>query len=457
MSDEKQAAPPKASGEDADDRAQSGQSPDSRPEPGPSAEAVAAPPPARVAPVVVPRWVQLVTLPLAILGLWALARAAGPVLLVFLVAAVIALVLNPLVKLLQRGRLPRGLAVGAVYIGFFLALAGLGLVLVNPITDQVQAFQRDVPDLVDSANGSLAEAQEWLNDRDIDIELQSQGSTALQTLQRSIERRSGEVVSFGRDLLQELVKAGFALILILVISIYMLLYGDRIGQLVRSVMPPGDGSPEDDYPLRAQKAVAGYVRGQVIFSLTMGVSAGIALYLLGLTGVFPDGRRYALFFGAFYGVMELIPYVGPVLGAVPAVLVALFDDPLTAVWVVLTFVALQQIEGHIVAPQVFGHSLRINPLLVIFALLFGAELYGIVGALISLPLAAVTRETVVYLRRHLVFEPWGTPSATALAAGALEPPKVGRPCPECGAQQDAGDAFCRACGASLSPRVTAPG
>ena len=153
MSDEKQAAPPKASGEDADDRAQSAQSPDSPPELGPSAEAVAEPPPARVASVVVPRWVRLVTLPLAILGVWALARAAGPVLLLFLVAAVIALVLSPLVKLLQRGRLSRGLAVGAVYIGFFLALVGLGLVLVNPITDQVQAFQRDVPDLVDSANG----------------------------------------------------------------------------------------------------------------------------------------------------------------------------------------------------------------------------------------------------------------------------------------------------------------
>ncbi len=72
----------------------------------------------------------------------------------------------------------------------------------------------------------------------------------------------------------------------------------------------------------------------------------------------------------------------------------------------MLFVALQQIEGHVVAPQIFGHALRINPLLVIFALLVGAEIYGIVGALVSLPIAAILRETGDYLRRHLVLEPW---------------------------------------------------
>ena len=99
-----------------------------------------------VQPVVVPRWVQLVMLPLGVLGLWALARAAGRVLLVFLIAAVIALILNPLVSLLQRRlRLRRGLAVAAVYLGFFTALGGIGVLLANPVSDQVAAFQKDVP------------------------------------------------------------------------------------------------------------------------------------------------------------------------------------------------------------------------------------------------------------------------------------------------------------------------
>ena len=356
--------------------------------------------------VVVPRWIQLVTLPLAILGLWALARAAGPVLLVFVIAAVIALILNPVVRLVQHGRLPRGIAVLAVYSGLVLSVVVVGALLANPIADQVSAFQKDVPEIVDGANQSLADVQGWLDDQGIDLQIQRQGDTALQTVQRNVLEGSGSVITFGRDLLQTIVETSFALVLILVISIYMLLYGERIGGFVRTVMPPGDGTAEDDFPVRTQKAVSRYVGGQIAFSLIMGASAAVALWILGTIGIFPDGRRYALFFGAFFGLMELIPYLGPFLGAAPAVIVALFQDPLTAVWVALMFLALQQLEGHVVAPQVFGQALRVNPLLVIFALLLGAQLYGIVGALLALPIAAVGRETVLYLRRHLVLESW---------------------------------------------------
>ena len=207
------------------------------------------------------------------------------------------------------------------------------------------------------------------------------------------------------------------LVLILVISVYMLLYGEQIGRLTRRMMPPGDGSIDDDYPARVQSAVFGYVRGQLAFSFIMGLSAGVSLWVFGALGIFPAGQTYAVFFGVFYGLMELIPYLGPVLGALPPIMVALFQgEPLTALWLVLLFVALQQVEGHVVAPLVFGRSLRINPLLVIFALLLGGHLQGIIGALLALPLAAVARETLLYLRRHLVMEPWGTPSAATLRA-----------------------------------------
>ena len=216
------------------------------------------------------------------------------------------------------------------------------------------------------------------------------------------------------------------MILVVVLSIYMLIYGPEIGRLVRKAMPPGDGTPEDDFPTRVQRAVFGYVRGQLLFSLIMGASAGVALWIFGALGIFPDGQTYAFAFGVFFGLMELIPYVGPVLGALPPIIVALAQDPLTAVWVALLFLALQQLEGHIVAPNVFGRSLRLNPLLVIFALLLGGEIYGFVGALVALPLAAILRETVVYLKDHLVFEPWGTqsPLIVAQAPPPLLPPEV---------------------------------
>ena len=403
-----------------------------------------------VAPVVVPRWIQLVTVPLAALALYAVAKAAGIVLLLFITAAIIALILAPLVSIVQRARVPRGLAIFVVLAGFLLTLAAAGAVLANPIAEQFSAFRADVPSIVDSANGTLADVQEEFDRRGIDIEIKRQGETALGTLQDRVVGGTSEVVSFGTDLLERLITAGFGLVLVIVLSIYMLVYGERIAMLARAVMPPGDGSREDDFPARVTRAVGGYVRGQLLFSLAMGTGAGVGLYVFGLLGIFLEGRTYALGFGAFFGLMELIPYVGPFLGAAPPVLVALFQDPLTAVWVSLLFVGLQQIEGHIVAPLVFGHALRINPLLVIFALLFGGELFGILGALMALPTAAVLRETFVYLREHLVLEPWGTASPLTVA-GVEDAPAPARLCPQCGARAAPRDAFCRRCGNELYP------
>src|SRR3954453_14320947 len=394
--------------------------------PAPAASHTPTSPPLQVAPVVVPRWLQLVLLPLAVLALYVVAKAAGVVLLVFLVAAVIALVLNPLVRLVERLGLPHGLSVAATYLSLFVAVGGGIVLLITPVATQIQNFQHDVPHLVDQANARLADLQSYLDDHNINVEVKKQGQTALQTLQRAVLKRSGDIVSFTRDLLKQIVTGAFALVLILVISIYMLLYAGDIGRLTRRAMPPGDGTPEDDFPLRVQKAVFSYVRAQLLFSVIMGTTAGVCLWIFGVVGIFPDGRTYAVFFGVAFGFLELIPSVGPVLGPIPPVLVALFQDPLTAVWVALLFLALQQLEGHVVAPQVFGKSLRINPLFVIFALLFWAEAYGVIGALIALPIAAVLRETMVYLRRHLVFEPWGTqgagPGAGALPSAPSPPP-----------------------------------
>jgi predicted PurR-regulated permease PerM len=422
--------------------------PADRPPPGPGSTLGTAGVPSP--PVVVPRWIQLVILPLALLGLWALARATGTVLLILLGASTVALILNPVIKLLVRRRIPRGLAILLVYLAGIAFVGGIGVLLANPVSTQVGHLERDVPHFVDQANRDLASLQRWLNARGINVQIQRQGQTALQTLATQIEKRSSDIVSFSQDVLTRIVTTSFDLVLTFVLSIYLLVYGKQIGDLVRRIMPPGDGTPEDDFPLLVQRAVYGYVRGQFLFSLIMGASAAVALWIFGLIGIFPDGSRYAVFFGAFYGLMEFIPYIGPIIGPLPAILVALFVNPISAVWVTLLFVALQQLEGHFVAPQVFRISLRINPILIILGLLIGWTIYGIAGALLALPIATVIRQTVLYLRRHLVLEPWGPLGGSGALATGLER------CPDCGAAAGPNDAYCRSCGAPLEPRVKLP-
>ena len=394
--------------------------------------------------VLVPRWVQLVMLPLAVLGLWAVLSAAGRVLLLFIIGGIVALLLDPFVAILRRrAHMPRGLAVLIVMLCVVLAVTGIGFLLANPVSEQVDAFRDNVPEIVDNANATLEDVQQWLDDNGINVQIADEGETALGTLGQNLSEGSGELVAFTEDALRTLVEASLALILIVVISVYMLLYGERIGAGVRSVVHTADG---DDYPSRIQRAVFGYVRGQFLFSLIMGASAGLLLWVLGSLGIFPDGKTYALFFGAWYGFAELIPYVGPAIGAAPPVLIALFSgEPLDALWLTIAFTALQQIEGHIVAPTVFSQALRINPLLVIFALLLGGQVYGFIGAFIALPLAAIVRESVVYFRRHYRFDSWDLPSAAEKVPVALPE----RLCPECGAPCSESATACPSCGTEL--------
>jgi predicted PurR-regulated permease PerM len=360
-----------------------------------------------LAPVVVPRWIQLVLLPLALLAAWELVRAVGSLFLVVVAACVIAMILNPLAKHLQRV-VPRWLAIILSYVVVLLIFAGIGALLSAPVSTQVSHLSENLPHYVTVANHDLINLQNFLNKHGIKVHIEQQGHSALQTLQKKLLKSSGSILSFSRDVLGQLVTLSVDLVLTFVLSVYLLVYARTIGELVRRWMPPGDGTPTDDYPLLIQHAVSSYVRGQLSFSLIMGGSAALATELMGLIGIFPDGSHYAVFFGLFYGLMELIPYIGPIIGPIPPIIVALVTDPVTALWVLAVFVVLQQMEGHVVAPQVFRISLRINPIIVILVLLIGYEIYGIAGALLALPVATIVRQTILYLRKHMVLEPWST-------------------------------------------------
>ena len=155
-----------------------------------------------------------------------------------------------------------------------------------------------------------------------------------------------------------------------------------------------------------ERALVSYVRGQALLSLIIGSSAGIGIWVLGALGLLPNGQQYALLFGAWVALTEVIPYLGPWLGAIPPLVYALVVHPVSAVWVALLFLGIHQIEGHVVVPNVMGNALRLHPLLVIFGLAAGGEIYGLAGALIALPLLAVGRAIWEFFADRVTFEPW---------------------------------------------------
>jgi predicted PurR-regulated permease PerM len=212
------------------------------------------------------------------------------------------------------------------------------------------------------------------------------------------------VIDFVRGAAISIFQLLFSIVLIVVVSIYMLLDMSRLKRGLDRRLPPSPGKP--GLVVQMEKAVAGYVRGQVLLSLIIGTSAGIGLWVLGTTGLVEGGDTYAVLFGAWVAVTELIPYLGPWLGAIPPVIYALVVDPVSAIWVTLLFLGIHQIEGHVVVPKVMGSALRLHPLMVIFGLLAGAELYGLPGIFVALPLLAVLRAIWEFFGERIELEAW---------------------------------------------------
>ena len=120
----------------------------------------------------------------------------------------------------------------------------------------------------------------------------------------------------------------------------------------------------------------------------------------------PHAQQYALLFGAWVALTEVIPYLGPWLGALPSFIYALVVHPISALWVALLFLGIQQIEGHVVVPKVMGNALRLHPILVIFGLLAGGAIYGFAGVLVALPFLAACRAAWEFFSERVALEPW---------------------------------------------------
>ena len=212
-----------------------------------------------------------------------------------------------------------------------------------------------------------------------------------------------KAISFARGAALSIVLFIFAIILIVVISVYMLLDMPRLERTINARFPPYDGPPLTE---QIESALWGYVKGQAILSTVIGLSAGIGMYVLGTTGLVPGADQYALLFGLWTAFVEVIPYIGPWLSAVPPAIYAAFVHPIGIVWVALLFLFIYQVEGHVVVPNVMAKSLRLHPLLVIFGLLAGGELYGIAGVLVALPTMAGLRAIWGFFRGRVELESW---------------------------------------------------
>jgi predicted PurR-regulated permease PerM len=399
-------------------------------------------PPGAAPKIQIPRWIQLVGLPVLLLLAWVVAGRVFHVVFLFLVAGLIALLLDPLVKGISsvrigRIRIRRGVSVALVYLTFAAALIviiwGLATVIVDRTKTAANRFDtyftvvHGQPPRTD-ADRDVDRLQTWLDTHGLgSIKVQKRGHRWVKQIrEKDVSKYTGKVVDFVEGAAISIGKFLFAAIVILVVSIYMLLDFSRLAAAIDRRFPPHPGS--DPLLVRMEHAVAGYVKGQFLISLIIGASAGVGMWILGALGLVPGADKYALVFGAWVGLMELIPYLGPWLGAIPAAIYALVVHPISLLWVAILFLVIHQVEGHVVVPNVMGSALRLHPLLVIFGLLAGGEIYGLAGILVALPLLAAARAAYEFFGERVQLERWSSASPIDVEV-EVEPPPVA-PVPE---------------------------
>ncbi|MEX2501655.1 MAG: AI-2E family transporter [Trueperaceae bacterium] len=369
-------------------------------------------------------WVRAVTYLLIAVGLvallWGLRESYAFALQVGLIAFVIAYILNPLVDLLGRIRIRRPIAVVLVYL-LVLQLFVFGSVLLGQVVMELGRFVQMIPDAVDSIGQQVGRLGAWtegaverlppfvtdfLDERlgvqpdggDLGLQAQDRVAVALETAVRNLMQLFERLLSEGPNMLvsgaTSIASATVQVFLILIASAYFLYDFPRFTANFRRYVPVRWRPVSEDIFNKADRAVGGYLRGQLLITSILGVMIWIGLTLIGIP------LATAISFLA--AVFNLVPYLGPVVGTIPAVLLGFTVGPVEAMLAVLVFVIANQIEGNVLGPLVLSRSVDLHPVTVLLSIMAGLGLLGFLGMLLAVPVVAMTK---VVLEDYLLSRP----------------------------------------------------
>ncbi len=303
------------------------------------------------------------------------------VILAILFAIVIASAIEPFIEWGRRYKVPRLLSVIIVYIIALTAIAGIIFLIVPLILNDLQGFLQNYATYQQKF---LKEIEQLSN---VPVATLFSGGIADLFL-----AGASRIVGFSSNVLgfTTFIFGGIAsVIIILVVSFYLATQERGIENFLRLVSPLEDEDYVIDLWQRSQKKLGQWLRAQILLALLVGVLVYLALTIVGV--------EYSLILGILAAAFEIVPVIGPVLAATPAVFLAFLQSPVLALYVVVIFFFIQQTESHLIVPVVMRRAVGLSPILVVVALLVGAELGGVVGLLLAVPLASVVVEWVVDL------------------------------------------------------------
>ncbi len=312
-----------------------------------------------------------------------------PALTPFLFALLLAYLLSPFVEALEKRKVPRTLAIVIIYSVFIAALVLAGVYGIPAIVNEVNGLIKQLPALTQQVQELLAAAEEQFNHFNLPPTINETLENNLLKLQGYLDSLLNAIPQFILDLFGRIV----AVILIPILSFYMLKDVELIKQGLLNLAPGGQRGRLIALFSRIDEKLGAWIRGQ----LTVGFIVGFLVFI----GLEIIGMDFAVVLGILVGVTNIIPYFGPIIGAIPALFLGLLRSPLMFVKVLIVQVVAQQLESNLITPQVLGRQLGLHPLLIIFSLLLGAQFAGIAGLLFAVPVTAVIREVIAFWREQV--------------------------------------------------------
>jgi len=307
---------------------------------------------------------------LILVGLWFLYFVRDILALLF-IAIVLVAAMDPIVYRLHRRKVPRAVGVLIVYFCLFAVIGLIGSFLVPPLVDQFKDFSQRLPAIASGLENSFQGVNTFFQAQH--IALTAQGLLA--EISSQLATSTSDIFSATIGVFSGFVSA----IIVLVMTFYMAVKDDGIKNFVVSITPEKHKKYAGSLILRIQRKIGRWMLGQLLLMFI--------IFAMNLTALLILGVPYALTLAIFAGLMEMVPFIGPIVSAVPAILVGLSVSPLTGLLVFIAYIIIQQIEGHIIIPQLMRKVVGLHPIAVILALLVGLKLGGILGALLAIPIA----------------------------------------------------------------------
>jgi predicted PurR-regulated permease PerM len=308
--------------------------------------------------------------------MWALYLARGALLLIYM-SVLVAVGLSPLAGAIERfrlpgsRRLPRWAAILIIYLCLLAVLVGVGLLVFPPLVRQARELWSALP-------GMLQNAQQWLIDRGLlarELSLSEALESAPATGSDAVGTIIGAVWTF--------VGGVFGLVTILILAFYFMLDAERFRRSFVRQFRRVEQPRVEEGCRRISTKVSAWLGGQLLLAAIIGGTAALGLFLMGVP--------YFYVLALIAGIGEMIPIVGPVIAAIPAILVAFTVSPTLALGVAIFFFAQQQFENHVLVPKVMERQVGVSAAAVIVALLIGGTLLGVVGAILAVPSVAIVQ------------------------------------------------------------------